>query len=195
MPPKCKITKEAIINTAIKLIREKGFASLNARAVAAELKCSTQPIFSNYTSMKALIEDVAEHAYGIYEGYLSREMASGEYPTYKSTGIAYIRFAKEERELFKLLFMRENPEPSKEADDSVNKIIGIVSENLGVSEEDARKFHLEMWIFVHGIASMIATSYISWEISDVSDALTDIYEGMKMRLKEKYQCTESKPKS
>ena len=34
-------------------------------------------------------------------------MAEGKYPPYKASGMAYIRFAKEEKELFKLLFMRD----------------------------------------------------------------------------------------
>ena len=34
-------------------------------------------------------------------------MTDGKYPPYKASGIAYIQFAKEEKELFKLLFMRD----------------------------------------------------------------------------------------
>ena len=54
MAPKIKITKDDIINTSIELIREGGEQSLNARAIASALNCSTQPIFSNFTSMEEL---------------------------------------------------------------------------------------------------------------------------------------------
>ena len=43
----------------------------------------------------------------LYQNYLREDMAKGKYPPYKASGMAYIRFAKEERELFKLLFMRD----------------------------------------------------------------------------------------
>ena len=42
MPPKVKITKQDIIDTALALIREGGESALNARAIAAALNCSTQ---------------------------------------------------------------------------------------------------------------------------------------------------------
>ena len=51
MPPKVKVTKEEIIAAALEILRQKGMEAVNARAVAAALGCSTQPIFSNYSSM------------------------------------------------------------------------------------------------------------------------------------------------
>ena len=51
MPPKVKITKEDIIKTSLELIKKYGVESVNARAIAKELNCSTQPIFSNFSSM------------------------------------------------------------------------------------------------------------------------------------------------
>ena len=107
MPPRTKITKSAIREAALTVVREHGAAACNARAVAAKLSCSTQPIFSHYRSMEEVRHDVIVRAYELYRAYLAREMSSGNYPPYKASGIAYIRFAKEERELFKLLFMRD----------------------------------------------------------------------------------------
>ena len=54
MPPKIRITKEDIVNTAIQLIKANGENALNARAIASALKCSTQPIFSNFTTIEDL---------------------------------------------------------------------------------------------------------------------------------------------
>ena len=105
MPPKTKITKQDIIEKALDLLREGGEGAINARSIASALGCSTQPIFSNFSSMEELEESVLLAAYECYLGFLRREAESGKYPAYKSFGMAYIRFAKEERELFKLLFM------------------------------------------------------------------------------------------
>ena len=54
MPPKVRITKEEIIGTCLALVRENGADALNARSIAAALGCSTQPIFSNFSSMEEL---------------------------------------------------------------------------------------------------------------------------------------------
>ena len=66
MPPKVKITKEEIIAAALELLRQKGLEAVNARAVAQMLGCSTQPIFSNYSSMADLQQDVLAAAYAEY---------------------------------------------------------------------------------------------------------------------------------
>lgn len=182
MPPKIKVEKEDIIKAAAELVRESGVNSINARAVAARLGVSTQPIFSNYSSMDKLKADVLEYAHTVYCGYLERGMTSGEYPVYKASGMAYIQFAKEERELFKLLFMRDRTgEKITQNDDEVKPIIDIIMNNLGISMEEATMFHTEMWVYVHGIAAMIATAYLEWDRETISRMLTDLFMGLKIR--------------
>lgn len=182
MPPKIRVEKEDIVKAAAELVRENGADSINARAVAAKLGVSTQPIFSNYSSMEELKADVLEYAHTVYCGYLERGMTSGEYPVYKASGMAYIQFAKEERELFKLLFMRDRTgEKITQNDDDVKPIIDIIMNNLGISREEATMFHIEMWVYVHGIAAMIATAYLEWDRDTVSRMLTDLFMGLKTR--------------
>lgn len=186
MPPKTRVEKEDIVKAAADIVRENGISALNARAAAAKLGISTQPIFSNYNSMEELKSDVLDYAYTVYAGYLERGMTSGEYPVYKASGMAYIQFAKEERELFKLLFMRDRTEEKTEQrNDEFKPIVGIIMKNLGLTEEEATMFHLEMWVYVHGIASMIATSYLEWDKETISRMLTDIFLGLKERYKNK----------
>ena len=45
--------------------------------------------------------------------------------------------------------------------------------------------HLETWLYVHGIATMIATNYLEWDSEFVSNALTDCYTGLLHRFKTK----------
>ena len=51
MPPKIRITKESIVATAVDLVRRDGAGAINARTIAKELSCSTQPVFSNFATM------------------------------------------------------------------------------------------------------------------------------------------------
>ena len=181
MPPKVKIKKEDIINTALALVREGGANALNVRAIAAALGCSTQPIFSNFTSMEVLQNEVVAAAFACYFSFLEKEASSGQYPPYKAYGMAYIRFAKEEKELFKLLFMRDRTGeidmPTPDVEQSVQMI--MAANNL--SEEKAKLMHLEMWSVVHGIGVMLATSYLPLDWSLVSDILSDVYQGLRQR--------------
>ena len=83
------------------------------------------------------------------------EVASGRYPKYKAVGMGYIRFAKEEKELFKYVMMHR----------------------------EASKLHMHMWIFVHGIASIFATKYIDIDWENVSQMVTDAYMGIIKQIK------------
>ena len=177
MPPKARLTKTEIVSAALDIVRESGESALNARSLAGKLSCSTQPIFSNFENMDELKEEVERAAYGLYLEYTEREIASGEYPYYKSTGMEYIRFAKDEPELFRLLFMSSGRSAVPTMADSFmeESIIPVIAKNLGISKEEARTFHLEMWIFVHGIATMFATSYCDMDWGLVSEMTSDMY--------------------
>ena len=180
MPPKIKVTKENILSAAVELVRECGAEALNARALAKKLGSSTKPIFSNYTSMEELKQEVIKSAEGIYKNYLNADMEKGEYPPYKASGMSYIRFAGEQQELFKLLFMRDRTdEQIPDSFDGINPIIEIIQRNTGLDRKAAELLHLEMWSCVHGIAVMTATGFLKLDTVTVSQMLTDIYSGLK----------------
>ena len=186
MPPRVKITKEDIISTAVNIVRRDGADSVNARLIAKELDCSTQPIFSNYATMEELRYAVVSAANDLYQEYINREIAAEKYPAYKASGMAYIRFAKEERELFKLLFMRDrSAEGEPPETEGTEKIIGLVQASTGLHDDKATLFHLEMWAYVHGIATMTATNYRQLDQELISEMMTDAYQGMRSRYEAK----------
>ena len=180
MPPKAKITKADIINRALEIVRQQGAGALNARTVAAALNCSTQPLFSNFENMEQLQQAVLRHANDLCNDFIRREVESKKFPEYKASGMGYIRFAKEEKELFKLLFMRDRTKESyQEADELSDKMNTLVEHNTGLTGHSAQLFHLEMWASVHGIAVMLATGFLDLEWDLISTMLTDAYMGMR----------------
>jgi len=180
MPPKVKVTKEEIVRAATALVRKYGEEALGARALAAELCCSTQPIFSNFTSMEELRLAVIDEAERIGEEYIKKETESGKYPPYKASGMAYIRFAGEEKELFRLLYMRNrSDEVIPEETDLGNRMEGMVQSQTGLKSDEAKLFHLEMWAAVHGIAVMLATGFLELDEALIARMLTDIYQALK----------------
>ncbi len=186
MPPKCKFTREEIISSALELIRDEGASALTARALAERLNSSAKPIFGLFKSMDEVKTEAMAAADALYKSYLEKDMAEGKYPPYKASGMAYIRFAHEEKELFKLLFMRDRTEEKpSDGKDGLRPILEIIEKNLGISEDEAYLFHLRLWIFVHGIAVMAATSYVEFDDEFVSRAITDAYEGFKHQLERK----------
>ena len=181
MPPRVKVTKEKIVEIALTIVRTEGEQALNARSIASMLNCSTQPVFSNFASMEELRAAVIERAYKIFDEYTRKEAESGRYPEYKATGMAYIRFAKEEKALFALLFMRRREEEIESEADRFKHSVKMVGGAVGLNEEKASLFHLEMWIFVHGIATMLATGYLDLGYDSVSEMISDCYQGLRTR--------------
>ncbi len=182
MPPKVKVTKEDIISAAVDVVRNQGAQGINARTVASVLNCSTQPIFSNFATMDELRFAVLKKSDELCQEYRRKETEKGDFPPYKANGMAYIRFAKEEKELFKLLYMRDRRNEAEAPQDKPidEKMESLVRTNTGLDDMEARLFHLEMWAYVHGIATMFATGFLDLDWELVSQMLTDAYQSMKM---------------
>ena len=184
MPRKYLFTREQIIEAALTLVREQGIGALTARALGQQLGTTAKPIFGQFASMEEVQCAVRQEAQRLYEDYLREDMQAGRYPPYKASGMAYIRFAREERELFWLLFMRDRSgETTIDDRESVRPLLDIIQRNLGLTEEKAVLFHSEMWLFVHGIAVAVATNYLPWDEETVSLMLTDMYMGLRERAK------------
>ena len=185
MAPKVRITKDDIISASVELVRRDGEDALNTRAIASYLGCSTQPIFSNFSSMEELKIEVVKAADALCNEYTLAEISRNEFPVYKARGMAYIRFAKEEKQLFKLLYMRDRAEENVEEqeDCGASDAISNVVEATGLDKDSAAMFHLEMWAFVHGIASMTATGFLDLDRELISKMVTDAYQGLKHRFK------------
>lgn len=181
MPPKVKITKDEIVCATLELLRREGEDAMNARSIAAMLHCSTQPLFSNFATMDELQRAVAGAAYKYYHSYLTEEMQGGKYPPYKAYGMAYVRFAKEEKQLFKVLFMCDRKGKDLLPTTDFSESVDMIMQANGISREVAELWHMEMWSFVHGIGTMLATSFLDLDEELISRMLTDIHAGLRTR--------------
>ena len=186
MPPSIRITRDAIISGAVDLVRKQGIDGLTTRSLAKQLNCSTQPIFSNFPNMESLKRIVLEKAYKLYVERTFRSMESGEFPPYKASGMAYIEFAVEEPQLFRLLYMRDRTGKEKNDDTAESeKIIAVMRERNGLSYDQARQLHTVLWVLVHGLAVMYATGFQEYKADEASEILTDAYLGLLGRFQNK----------
>lgn len=180
MAPRVKIQREEIVRAAVDLVRTEGADKLCARALAEKLGCSTQPVFSNFETMDELRLAVVCAADALCGKFIKEEVEKKDFPVYKASGMAYIRFAVEEKELFKLLYMRDRTGETEESSHKLTESMHeIVKGNTGLNDEKASLFHLEMWAFVHGIAVILATGFATFDRELVSRMLTDAYLGLK----------------
>ncbi len=69
MPPKPKITKEMIVDTAFNIVQKEGADKVTARSISEQLNCSTQPVlyyFSTVEDIKKAIYKKADEYHSAY---------------------------------------------------------------------------------------------------------------------------------
>ncbi len=179
MPPKEKLTREEIIEGAFCIIREEGYDALSARSLASRLSCSTMPLFRHFENMEEIRSLAIEMALKKYSEYIQRGLNT-ELP-FKGSAMAYIRFAKEEPKLFQLLLMTSNqlvPTIPTEFPNQ-NEVLKAGQFASGLSRAETEAFHRELWIFIHGIATLIVTRVMEFEEETISRMLTNVFLGLK----------------
>ena len=188
MPRKFMFTKEEIVASAFEIVREGGFSALTARSLAEKLGCSAKPIFGLFKNMDELSSEVRKMAGAYYEVSWKNAFDTASGSPYKASGTAYIRFAAEEKELFKILFMRDRSgETVADNRDEIRRILDYLKKTLGLSEDGAYRLHLEMWIFTHGIAAMVNTGFLPPDDEFISRSLTDVFSALAAKYKGELQ--------
>lgn len=183
MPSK-KVQKADIIKAALEILQKEDFAAVTARRLAEKLNCSVQPIYLNFASMDELENSALEAMKTLYFNYM--EEGARQPQAYKGMGLAYIRFAQDYPNYFKILFMgRTNlsPESFIERDNLRNQIIQRGMELSGFDYAAQKKLHLKVWIFTHGLATMVATGTVRFNEGEIehllSETVREIITGIK----------------
>ncbi len=177
MPKKPTTTKEAIIDGAFRLIREQGHEALTVRNLASFLGCSTQPIMYQFPDTDVLKDLTYRKADAFHSRYI---LEAGDL---LEIGIRYIRFAEEERPLFRFLFQSgrfsglslEDLIRAPEAAD----VLAAVSTEEELSMDDAAAFFEPLMAVVHGYASLIANNGMKYDPDAIRKALLMIAEGIE----------------
>lgn len=181
MPPKAKYTKDQIRDAAYELVRQKGAENLSARNLGAALGMSTAPIFTAFSGIEELQKAVLEKAWELYSSYIT-EGLSKEIP-FKGTGLMYIKFAGDEPNLFRMLFMSKSTEnisthyfPSGDSHEPL--IRGNVEKTYGLTTDKAKKLYNHLSVYTHGIAVMKAQGNCTFTDDDISAMLSEIYRSL-----------------
>ena len=159
MARKETITKTYLFDTAFEMLREEGIENITARKLATKAGCSTQPIFRLYSNMEELWEELFNRAVDYFEDYYNNAKIQ-DFTPFVNLGITYIKFAAEEKHLFKMLFLAEN-RYGKSLYEVLNGKLGAVGKEFAKAKNEGCKnpgdLFMKMWIFIHGIACMSLT--------------------------------------
>lgn len=186
MPPKIKITLDAILDAGIDITRKNGIANVNARELAKSLGCSIHPVFTNFQSMDNLKLDLYKKAENVFDDHMRSGMERHPIP-FLGLGLAYIDFAKTEKNLFKFLFMSDDFKGRSVFDmmkDEENRqVVGMISGATGLNLENAERLFIYIWVMTHGVASMVATDNSDFSEEQTVKILMDTFLGLKYQFK------------
>lgn len=179
MPKKPTTTREAIIDGAFRLIREKGHQYLTARNLGAFLGCSTQPIMYQFPNLDTLRDLVYEEADRFHSDYL---MADDDF---LEIGLRYIRFASEEGNLFRFLFQSGRFDGHSiwelTHETVAEPIVQAASDELEMPVPEAKDAFEVLFAMVHGYASLIANNALEYDEESLRKTFSATGESLMVR--------------
>ena len=180
MPPKAKITKDMIVDSAFKIVQKEGADKVTARKISEQLNCSTQPVLYYFSS----VEDIKKLVYKKVDEYHS-EYIMNMHSEYENPmlviGMNYIKFSIEEKNLFRFLFQSNEFSEASMLDllnsEALLPMLTILQKESDMSLEDAKEVFSILFIFVHGYASLYANNTMIFDEKNIMTTLEKVFYG------------------
>lgn len=188
MPAKPKYTREEVIDAAFEIARRNGIESITAREVGKRLNTSPSPIFTAFECMEQLKAEVWKRAGAEYDKRINAIFAQKTEKPYKQIGIETVRFAIDEPNLFRILFVRRRPNPRHgniEMQDiqATDKAVKAIAENYLLSLEAARALHYQVWFYTFGLVVMCMNGVADLTDDQIEELLTRQFEAALLWIK------------
>ena len=173
MPAAKRVSRDQIIDAAVDVLRDGGFSAVNARSVAKKIGCSTQPIYFSFKSMDELKAALTERAIQMHTQRVrdSLRRHEGNDSRYSSYGMGFVKFAAEEKQLFRWLYLEGQQLGPYQSDILMQEIIGVIVDEFGYTEDVAHRFHQDMIYFTYGLAILANTDHLHLMEPELREAL------------------------
>ena len=165
MPSSPKIKKEDMLQAALEIIIQDGYAALNIKAVAKKLECSTAPISWQFGGMDGLRQELIPFA-ELYVEDTYYSLNENEFATFEQRGKGTIDLALEKPYLFRFLYMGERRPHlitgfELQPDDSDGiKVYKKIADMLEITVKQAMDFAMTMIVYTQGIGTLIASGIV-----------------------------------
>ena len=198
MPRRTQFSAEDVVTAAFELVRENGLGRLSAPAVANKMGCSTMPIYSHFKNMQALEDEVVKKAWKLAMEYKAKTYTGD---VWIDQGIGYVRFSKDEPNLFKCMLDARNMELKYEMSLAnwqflAEQLEGYEAFNELDGEQQVRVRYARAML-THGIATSprVATNRIILEDDELlTRFLTNVSQALLAGFKEMPPLTDKEKK-
>jgi AcrR family transcriptional regulator len=188
-PRNSQFTKEEIVAAAFQLVRERGWNGFSVQAVAKAIGSSTMPIYSQFVNVRELEDAVCLKAMELLKERMLEERTGDRWI---DQGISYIRFAEEEKFLFRTLWDGRNVELSQKMGKDLNEFIAATLADYplfaGLDDLELKMIRLSRMMFAQKLAYWlnVNSNYLKEKgIPDTDDyirrASKAIYDGFRLQ--------------
>lgn len=177
MGRKLKFTREEILNKAYEILVREGMKKISARTIANELGISTIGVYSNFKSMSDLKNELSLLA---KNKLLDKVKINYTELGLLNIGIGICLFAKEEKALFRAIFMRENL--SEEFLNEITRdLISLVykgfkeSDKYNILNDSTINWMIRKgWWYTHGFACLICSGFYNPTYEMIESELREV---------------------
>jgi AcrR family transcriptional regulator len=180
--------RAALIEAALQILAEQGLPALSVRAVARRVGVSEAALYHHFAGKSALVEAVVVDTLHQLRDTLREAMRTTPgtpLDRLKATGVAYVRFAGEQRARFQILYrpeLRALSHPASRADGVEPSAIDragleayrplldalVACQQAGILVPgDPLPLALTAWATVHGLAQLLVDGVVSVDILPV----------------------------
>jgi len=188
-PRNMQFGREEIIDAAFELVRKNGWTGFSVQAVGKAINSSTMPIYSQFANVRELEDAVCLKAMELLKERMLIERTGDRWI---DQGISYVRFAEEERFLFRCLWDGRNIELCKKMGQALNEFIaGTLADYplfTGLDELELKMIRLTRMMFAQKLAYWLNTNsnYLKEKgIPDTDDYIRRtskaIYDGFRLQ--------------
>ena len=172
MAPKNKFKREEMVAAAVAVVQKGGEEALTAKALAEALGTSTQPVFTCFGTMEALKAEVYAAAEQIFNRYALAGLQQ-KVPFF-GYGVQYIRFAREEPELYRILFLtkRAGNTTMNTMQRMSNAIQPVLMRVYKLTAIQANRYFRDVWLTAHSLATLVVTGNCPYSDGEIAKILT-----------------------
>src|SRR3954451_5893044 len=157
--PSPTTTRETLLETALRLLEERGPGALRVRDLAEAVGKSTMGVYTHFGSKQGLLEELYLHGFVRLEDRLESVASAGDANReLMEFALAYRAFALDNEALYGLMFERATPDfvPSDDSRMAGLATFEMLVERIAAWQPDlpdpARVAHL-VWAAMHGLVS------------------------------------------
>jgi AcrR family transcriptional regulator len=190
-----QMMRQDILDAARQIIHEDGYKKLSMRVLARAVGGTAPTLYDYFQSKEAVLDALQVEGADLFTAYLQEAVESSEpgRDQLRALGIAYRKFAKEQRDLFLLIVGRIDPayEPGEEqmmrcagVFELVVRVIHDAMTRGIMREDDPVAVATAMWAMAHGLVELELSGafdcrddYTADEI--FSGSLLRLYEGLR----------------